>query len=183
MLMDPGLDSGPILSQRAVPVGPDDDALGLEHSLARLGAALLAETLPRWAAGEVAPRPQDPAQATYAPKIRREDAVLVWTLPAEELARRVRAYRAWPVAHTSVHGEPLKVLRAEALAAADAGGPPGTMTFPFRAGRRPGPPAVRTGDGLLVLHQVNPAGRAPMSGEEFARGRPDLEGLVLGADA
>src|SRR5690242_2373426 len=76
MLMDPGLDSGPILSQRVVPLTSEDDALTLGASLARLGAALLVETLTGWAGGAITPRPQDPALATYAPRIRREDARL-----------------------------------------------------------------------------------------------------------
>ena len=118
-----------------------------------------------------------------AHELDREDAWLDWSLPAEALARRVRAYRAWPVAYTTLRGEPLKVLRAKAVSTPPGDEPPGTLLFPFRSGRRLGAPAVRTADGWLVLLQVHPAGRAPMSGEELARGRPDLEGLVLGASA
>src|SRR5439155_8291006 len=124
----------------------DDDALSLGRRLAELGAQLLVETLPRWAAGEIGPRPQEAALATYAPKLAHDDGRLDWTRPADELARRVRAYRAWPTAYTTLRGEPLKILAAEAAAGAAAvPAPPGTLLFPARSGRRLGAPAVATG--------------------------------------
>jgi len=180
MLMDPGLDSGPILAQRALPIAPDDDALSLEASLAALGARLLVDNLPGWVSGAIIPRPQEAALVTYAPKIRREDAWLDWTLPAELLLRRVRAYRAWPTAYTTLGGALLKVLRARVAPLTGAPAEPGRVGFPFRSGRRSGPPAVQTAAGLLVLEEVQPAGRSPMSGEEFARGQRALDGALLG---
>ncbi len=179
MLMEAGLDSGPILSHTVVAVGPNDDALSLERSLAELGANLLVRTLRDWVARSIVPRPQGNAETTYAPKIRREDALLDWRLPARELERRVRAYRAWPVAYTLLRSEPLKVLRAESLNLR-LEGEPGQVRFPLASGRHRGPPAVITGDGLLILHEVVPAGRGTLSGEDFARGQRDLDQLQLG---
>jgi methionyl-tRNA formyltransferase len=107
MQMEIGLDTGPVIASASTPIGPTDDTPTLTDRLARLGRDLLVETLPRWAACQISPAPQDEALATYAPKISREDARLDWTLSARELDRRVRAYRGWPDAFTTWQGKQL----------------------------------------------------------------------------
>lgn len=113
MRMEAGLDTGPVLGCARTPITPEDDAPALAERLAVMGADLLLETLPKWAGGRISPQPQDDALATLAPRIHREDARLDWSLPAIELWRRVRAYRGWPDAFTTLDGRVLKVLTAQ----------------------------------------------------------------------
>ena len=102
MLMDAGMDSGPIIAQSEAPIDDNDTAASLSDSLSQVGASLLAETLPRWLAGDIVPRPQDESQATTCPLLRKEDGAIDWTLPAIDIWRRVRAYNPWPAAFTSL---------------------------------------------------------------------------------
>ena len=162
MLMDEGLDTGPILSQRRIPIAPDDTGATLSAKLAHLGAELLLETLPRYLAGEIRPQRQDDSQATYAPLLKKEDGRLDFARPAEELARKVRAFDPWPGTFMEWPGGMLKVLRAEAVAAPS---PAPGKRLAFR-----GFPAVGTAEGILVLRQVQPAGKRPMPGDAFLRG-------------
>ena len=105
MLMDAGMDTGPVLAQRSEPISPHDTTGSLSERLSHLGADLLGETLPRWLAGEIEPQPQDDSQATVTRLIRKEDGAIDWTLPAADIWRRVRAYNPWPGAHTALDGE------------------------------------------------------------------------------
>ena len=173
MLMDEGMDTGPILSQATCPIAPDDTAGTLGERLALLGANLLANTLPRWLRGEITPRPQDHQQATYCRLLRKEDGLIDWSRPAEELARQVRAYHPWPGSYTLWRGRPLKVLRARALSDHSTDEPPGLVVMLPRG------PAVVTGKGLLLLEEVQPAGRRPMPGAAFARGQRNFVGAIL----
>jgi len=161
MKMDEGLDTGPILSQRAIPIGPDETAGSLFEVLAQLGAETLLETLPRYLSGEIVPRPQPQEGVTYAPMLRKEDGSLDFTQPAERLARQVRAFHPWPGTYFDWQGGMLKVHRARSV--------PGKS----RAGERvvfKGQPAVGTSEGLLVLEEVQPAGKKSMSAKAFLTG-------------
>jgi methionyl-tRNA formyltransferase len=171
MRMDAGIDTGPILAQAALPIAPDDTTGSLTARLAHLGAELLAVTLPRWVAGEISPRPQDDARATYAPVIRKEEGRLHWARPADHLARQVRAYQPWPGAYTTWNGLWLKVLWAHAEEAKSPG--PGRVVS-WGEGA-----AVGTGAGLLVLDKVQLAGRRPMPIADFLRGARGFVGSVL----
>lgn len=174
MRIDPGLDSGPIIAQRAEPIRPDDTAGTLGERLARLGAELLIEVLPGWLAGTIQAVPQDESAATFAPRIRKEDGRLDWTRPAVELERQVRAFSPWPGTFTTLAGEVLHI-RAAALAEAAASGEPGQVVA--LPGGRVG---VVTGAGVLELKEVQPAGKRVMSAADFARGRRDFIGARLG---
>ncbi len=169
MKMDAGVDTGPILNQRALPILPDDTAGSLSQRLAQLGAELLLETLPAYLSGEITPRPQE-GEATYAPMLRKEDGMLDLTLPADALARKVRAFNPWPGAFTIWRRQALKVHLAHAVNDPEAG-----IAEPTPGARAiwEGKPAILTGHGLLVLDVVQPAGKRPMSGEEFLRGARD----------
>ena len=172
MRMDEGLDTGPVLACTRTAIGPRETAGELEARLADLGAGLLARSLPRLAAGALEAVPQDGAAATYAPKIAKADAELDWRLPAAELDRRVRAFHPRPVAWTRLDGEPLRVWRAEPLAA-PAGAEPGVVVAAS------GHPEVACGEGRLRLLEVQPAGGRRMDAAAFARGRA-LAGRRLG---
>ncbi len=164
MLMDPGIDTGPILSQRSTPILPDDTAGSLSERLARLGADLLADTLPAYLEGRLAAQPQPEEGATYAPVLKKEDGFLDFHQPAEALARKVRAYNPWPGAYMLWQGENLKIHRARAAIISDKKVPPGATAVAN------GLPAIGTGDGLLILEEVQPAGKKSMPGEVFLRG-------------
>jgi methionyl-tRNA formyltransferase len=119
MKMDAGLDTGPVLAMRRTPILPADDSQKLHDRLAQLGAELLAETIPRYVAGEIQPQPQPLEGFTYAAKIRREDGQIDWSLPSAKIWNRLRAFTPWPGAFTFLHAEPkpqlLKIWKAEVV--------------------------------------------------------------------
>lgn len=166
MKMDQGLDTGPILSQRALRIAPHETAASLSDKLSTLGADLLLETLPGYLSGEIVPRPQPEQGVTYAPLLKKEDARLNFDRPAEELARQVRAYYPWPGAFMDWQGGPLKIHKAHAEpVASSVAHSPGARTVIG------GCPAVVAGDTmLLILDEVQPAGKKPMLGRAFLAG-------------
>jgi methionyl-tRNA formyltransferase len=167
MKMDPAVDTGPILSQRALPIAPDDTGGSLFAKMAPLGAELLLETLPRYLSGELVPQPQPEEGATYAPMLKKGDGLLDFTKPAIELERRVRAFNPWPGTWFDWKGAPLKILRARVVEWEN----PGT-------GRRltiEGCPAVGTSEGILILEEVKPAGKKSMPGKAFLAGARDWQ--------
>ena len=179
MRMDAGVDTGGILLARACPVRPDDTAGSLTGRLARIGAEALGEAMAGLAAGRLAPRPQDPSAATLAPRIRKADALMDWSRGAGDLERMVRAFDPWPVAFTFAGEEPLRILRAEALADADPHPPPpGTVVRAAAAGIE-----VQAGAGRLRVLRVQRAGKRPMDAREFVNGRSLTPGQRLGDGA
>jgi methionyl-tRNA formyltransferase len=170
MKMDAGLDTGPILSQRSLAITPDDTRESLTARLAQLGADLLRDTLPGWLAGDIEPQPQDESLATYAPQIKKERGRINWSEPGDSIARQVRAFYPWPGAFTHWQDKPLKILRAVAAMehSPDQDAPPGAAPGTVIAG--PDGPAVVTGQGVLHLYHVQPAGKRPIPADAFARG-------------
>ncbi len=162
MKMDQGVDTGPILSQRYLPIAPDDTAGSLLARLASLGAELLMDTLPRYLRGEFVFKPQPEAGATYAPMFKREDELLDFTCPAIQLERQIRALNPSPGAYFDWNGVPLKVQRGRA----SGGKSPGAGCRLIVDGR----PAVGTGEGILILEEVRPAGKKSMPGKAFLAG-------------
>jgi methionyl-tRNA formyltransferase len=177
MLMNEGLDTGPILLQRETAIADDDTGGSLEARLASLGASLLIETLDRWEAGDLKPAPQDDANATLAPRIKKEDALVDFRLEAPEIHNRVRAFDPWPVAYLLLDGAPVRVWKTRVAGAAgtDADAAPGRIL-----GFEPGGIVVACGGGTrLVLEEVQAAGRARTPGDAFARGRRLSSGDAL----
>ncbi len=162
MKMDAGLDTGPMISKRAIPIGPEDTAGSLFDKMAAIGAELLVETLPPYLRGELVPEPQDDALATYAPMLKKSDGALDFNLPAEYLARQVRAYHPWPGTFFPWSGASFKVHAAHPVQKPSSG--IGQLTVHKNL------PAVGTVEGLLVLDNVQPAGKKAMPGDVFLRG-------------
>jgi len=174
MKMDPGLDTGPILARREVSIGDDEPAGLLEARLAELGAQLLIEVLPEYFSGRLVPQPQPEEGVTVKRRFPKSAAAIDWDTAADVLARHVRAFSPVPGAFTSWHGTRLKVLQARAIAnVAIPEGTPGTVFLWEKF------PAVVTGEDALVLLQVQMAGKRPMNGDLFVRGRKDFVGAVL----
>jgi len=174
MLIDEGLDTGPLLLAEATPIGAEETADVIEARLALIGADLLVRTLKGLHEGTVVARPQDAARATLAPLIKKEDGLIDWTLPADALARRVRGFHPWPGAYTSRRGHGLRVLRARAETG--PAGVPGTLLAVDRDGL-----VVAAGDGTaLRLLEVQPESRKPMPAAAFAAGARLAVGERLG---
>jgi len=164
MKMDAGVDTGQILSQRAIPILPEDTGGSLFAKLSLLGAELLHETLRRYLSGELQSQPQPAEGATYAPMLKKEDGQLDFSQPAAALERRVRAMNPWPGAWMTWQGKALKIHRAHAA--------PGNAEPGKRLVHR-GLPAVASADGLLVFAELQPAGKKPMPGKAFLAGARD----------
>jgi methionyl-tRNA formyltransferase len=161
MKMDAGLDTGPILSQRSIRLTRDDTAGSVTEKLSQIGAELLIETLPDYLSGKIQPVDQPEEGTTYAPMLKKEEGRLDFTRPAEELERRIRAFNPWPGAFMDLEGALLKVHRARAEPAeAEVG-----ERLIYQA-----QPAVGTGNGILILDEVQPGGKKPMSGQSFLAG-------------
>jgi methionyl-tRNA formyltransferase len=185
MLMDEGMDSGPVLAQQTHAVSPHDTAGSLMDTLAGMGADLLAGTLPRWLSGEIDPVQQDESLATVSSLIRKEDGLIDWNLPAVDIWRRVRAYNPWPGAYTTFEGDLLHIWRAWPVASGGTA-EPGTVIglsaddlgeVPREAGAAGF--AVQAGDGLLAVTEVQRAGRRRLPAADFLRGAPGLAGAAL----
>lgn len=164
MLMDVGLDTGPILGQREVPLRPGTNAGELSDQLAFLGATSLMELLPSYLNGKISPLPQPEAGATYASKLTKEDGLLDLSRPAEVLTRRVDAYYPWPGSFVLLPKGKLKVLKAHVHSSYDV-----SLQGHYVVN---GLPALGTADSLLVLDRVQPEGKKPMDGQSFLNGQP-----------
>jgi methionyl-tRNA formyltransferase len=163
MQMDVGLDTGPMLARKIIRIRRDDTTGSVLQTLSMLGADLLMDTLPEYFSGNITPVSQPTEGATYAPMLKKEDGLLDFTRPAVELERRVRAMNPWPCAWFEWNGNPLKVLRAS-TASGEKGLMNGTkLTVEGR-------PAVQSAEGVLVLDEVQPAGKKVMPGRSFLAG-------------
>lgn len=172
MLMDAGLDSGPILERRVAAIGPQDDAGSLGGRLAELGAPLLVSSIDGLAAGTLVPRAQE-GVATTAPKLAASDRPLSWSDDASALVRRVRALSPEPGATAVVGTTVVKILRAETVQAPSPGA--GIVVAVEAAGL-----VVGAGSGTVRLLEVAPAGRRRMGGGDLARGAHLAPGDRLG---
>lgn len=175
MLMDEGLDTGPILAQAGCPIEPQDTTGSLSVRLAHLGADLLVETLPRWLDGQIVPRPQEDSLASYCRIITKKDGLIDWSLPATALWLRVRAYHPWPGTYTYWQGKLLKILRARPVTLGPSSEKPGRVI-----GLDDGV-AVVTGADALLLEEIQLAGKKALAAQEFIRGQRHFIGSVLGA--
>lgn len=174
MLIDEGLDTGPLLLARATPIGPDETASELEPRLARLGAEVLLETVSGLEAGSLDPVPQDAARATLAPILEKEDGRIDWSAPATAISRRARGFDPWPGAFTLHEGRLLKALRVREAAAPAASA--GTVLAISSDGV-----VVACGEGTaLRLVEVQPESRRAMPASAWAAGARLRPGARLG---
>ncbi len=174
MLLDEGMDTGPVLAQsEPIEIGEDETCPELMVRLFARGAVLLADTLEQLGRGAVAPIPQDPSKATLTKLLSRENGEIDWSLPAVRTARMVRAYDPWPGTQTRWRGKALKVLEAR-VASARSTGAPGTVTV--SEGRL----LVATGEGALEVARLQLEGKRAVTAADFLRGHPDIAGRILG---
>lgn len=169
MQMDAGMDTGPMLAKAAITIGDEETAPELSARLARAGAELLFETLPRIARGEIEPVPQDDTEATYAPMLKREDGLIDWQMSAREIANRVRAFQPWPGSYTRFRGARLILWRAhETPFPKDPGGEaaPGTILKIDEVGITGACGAASA----LRIDEVQVEGKRRMSALDFAHG-------------
>ncbi|HEY9720367.1 MAG TPA: methionyl-tRNA formyltransferase [Oscillatoriaceae cyanobacterium] len=175
MQMDVGMDTGPMLAKAEMAIAPDDTSASLAPKLANLGAQLAVEQIPNWIAGKLDAVPQNDAQATMAPKLTKETGALDWRQGARALHDLVRGVTPWPGATTTLLGAPLKVLDTEVIDA--AGGEPGELRALLPNGW-----LVATGEGALLLKQVQLPGKPARAASELTHGLRGLEpGVRLGA--
>ena len=169
MMMDAGLDTGPVLACRTTPIGRDETAGELAERLAALGAPLMVEALAGLAEGRLAPVPQATEGVTYAHKIDKAEALIDWTQPAPVVHARIRGLSPSPGAFTLLEGGRLKVLRASM---ATGSGAPGSVLDDRLL--------VACGSGALRLERVQREGRAAVDRAAFLSGQPVPPGTRLG---
>jgi len=169
--MDPGMDTGALLLSESTPIGPDETAGELSVRLSEIGARVMIRTLDEL--DSLAPKPQDHAQATLAPRLKKEDGWLRLGDPARELVNRVRGCNPWPGASVMTPAGRLIVWRAAAVPHPGTAAP-GTLVL-----SGPGATCVATGSGLLLPVEVQPESRKPMAWEEFLRGARLGPGAVI----
>jgi methionyl-tRNA formyltransferase len=166
MYMVEKLDAGDILSQVRVPIEENDNVGTMHDKLSQAGSKLLLETIPKLINGEIKPIPQDESLVTYAWNIKREDERLDWNKNARELFNQVRGLNPWPVAYTTLDGQVMKVWEASVLTEEGTGSkPPGTILAVAPEGID-----VQTGQGVLRLTRIQPAGKKAMAVADYVRG-------------
>ncbi len=179
MVMDEGLDTGPVLARAQIPISAGDTTGSLTTKLSWLGAGLLLEVLAHWTRGEMTPQPQSEAEATYCGSITKEEGKIDWRLPAIDIWRRVRAFNPWPGCYTAWRGRRLKIIEAVPLLQEKTfkvGGVVALTSIPEGAKAAFG---VCTGDGVLGVSRVQLEGKQALSAAEFLRGQREFMGVVL----
>ena len=174
MLMDKGMDTGPILACRQIPVMDWDTAGTLSVKLADLGAQVLMDTLPNWLEGKVEPQPQDSSKATYSRLIKKDDGWIDWSHSAVQLWRQTRAYHPWPGCYTTWQSRLLKIIECFPLPGSGEIG----KVISLDASQEP-PVGVLTENGVLGLLKLQLEGKRVVTAEEFLRGHRGFIGSVL----
>lgn len=189
MLMEKGLDTGPILTQVITPIDPAETQETLLAKLAKDGADLLVETLPRWAAGEITPQPQDASQASHTGIIQKEAGRINWQESATLIERKSRAYDPWPGIYTTWNGQTLKIGRSAVYHEADLSElpapehrQPGRVFFSPVKDKGNNPQLlIVTGEGFLAPQELQLPGKKMLPATEFSRGYRQIAGSMLGA--
>ena len=175
MLMDRGLDTGPILVQEKMAISPQDTTGSLSARLSDMAAQMLPGVLDRWVRGEITPRPQNEAGATYSAALKKEAGEIDWQLPAADIGRRVRAFQPWPGAYTILVGKRLEIIEAVALPKEEECGAGEVVAVK----QREIPFGIGTGGGTLGILRVQLQGKRALPAGDFLRGQRQLIGTVL----
>ena len=162
MKMDEGIDTGDIISQRTIPITPEDTGGSIFEKLAQLGGELMITTLMGYLRGEYQPQPQGESPTPYAPMLQKSDGHLDFNQSAQFLARQIQAFNPWPGTFTHWNGAPLKIHKAHVVQPSSVG--VGEFTIQGDL------PAIGTSSGLLVIEDLQPAGKKSMPGDIFLRG-------------
>ena len=180
MLMEKGMDTGPILAQQKEIISPEDDTGSLTEKLFREGAHLLVTIMEQWIQRKVAPVPQDHASATLSNVLVKNDGMLDFTRPAEQLVNQIRAFQPWPGAYTTWDGKRVKILEGLYLCSEPhtTRKHPGTV-IPTASTNSLAPAAIVTTRGLLGLKRIHMEGKRPVECAEFLRGYPEFVGAHL----
>lgn len=172
MLMDPGLDTGPTLLSESTPLDENENIASLHDRMAGMGAELLAETLERLKSDTITPRPQNSDDTCYAAMLRKEDGVINWHRDARAIHNQVRGMSVWPVAHTCINDQVLKIFSTRV---GNGTGPPGTILKSSK-----GVLEVACLSGSLLVEELQLAGKKRLDSGSFLAGFPIAEGTLLG---
>jgi len=175
MLLDAGMDTGPVLLQAQAAISLKDTTGSLTARLSLISAHLLLEALPRWARGELLPRPQGETGTSYTSMLTGQEGEIDWHLPAVDIWRKVRAYQPWPGCFTAWRGKQLKVIKAVPLPGTKIIKPGQVVTLDWDGAVI----GVGTGEGILGIITVQLEGKRAMSAVDFLRGQQQLIGAVL----
>lgn len=173
MRMDAGLDTGPMLATAQTPIRQDDNAVSLHDRLAQQGAQVLIPVLDAMTRGAVSEQAQPPTGACYAPKLKKEEALVDWSQPARVLHCKIRAFNPYPIATTSFRGKALRLWQVGAIESGD--GVPGTVVRVDKTHV-----GVQTGDGVLALTTLQAEGGKALSAQDFINGSRVSVGERLG---
>jgi methionyl-tRNA formyltransferase len=178
MLMDRGLDTGPILARAQIPISVQDTTGSLTAKLSLIAVQLLLEVLPRWSRDKLTAQPQSEVEATYSSPISKEEGEVDWRLPAVSIWRRVRAFQPWPGCYTRWQGRQLKIIEAVPLPAERALGV-GQVVALTSATESTAAFGISTGEGILGVLKVQLEGKRAMSAAEFLMGQRQFIGAIL----
>lgn len=175
MRMDEGLDTGPVLYQEEIDISENETAGELHDRLSEMAGKFLLKVLEHWAQGKLMVLEQDDAQASYAPKINRDMALIDWGRNTAAIHGQIRALDPWPGATTTVRGRQLKVFSSRMVIVRGRSEHPGRIVETSDAGL-----VVETGDGLVEIGMLQIPGKRRLPAADFLRGMPLVEGTILG---
>lgn len=165
MQMDKGMDTGPVLSMRATPIGEEETANELSARLSQIGAELLSETLPLIERSEITPLAQNNDEATYAPMLKREDGVIDWRMTAREIAHRVRGFQPWPGTYTIFRGGRLILWKAREVDFQHHAEPATIIRM-----EKSGVAVACAAETALVIEEIQIEGKRRVSAKDFING-------------
>jgi methionyl-tRNA formyltransferase len=184
ILMDEGMDTGPMLMQQAVDIKPDERAGELAERLSRIGASLLVDTIDAWTCGAVTATPQEHSRATMAPLMKKNDGQIFWDRPAREIVNLVRGTDPWPGAWTSYGEQPWRIWRVAVTPRGAGQWPPGMIAAVHPAGHNgTGGIDVATGRDWVTIQELQIPNRRRMTAAEFLAGHPVKVRSMLGEPA
>ena len=176
MLLDEGMDTGPLIAQHEFFLKGDETAEGLTTDLFELGGELLKESLPQWQSGKLLSEAQNESLASVSRKFERADGLGDWSSSAVELERRLRAFNPWPGLFTHWNDSSLKIIEVAIISSSSKEFVPGTVV---RTNHPDVPAAVATGDGFLGLTKIQLEGKKAVDVKDFLNGSPLFMGAQL----